>query len=108
MKSVICTLTSDASGLATATSLSSSGYLAGIAIKNDSVLTASALWDVSCTDANGVTLYTNTALFSTADTTVCPALSTYFRYPIAGGVKVYGTNMGNGKVANVIFYIDDQ
>lgn len=108
MKSVVCKLTSDANGNATATSLSSSGYLAGISIQNDATLTASALWDVNVKDLNDVSLYTNTALFSTADTNVCPALSTYFKYPVMGGVSAYGTNMGDGKVANVIIYIDDQ
>lgn len=100
-------LTSSAGGSASDT-VRVNGYVAGIEIVPDSGATQPTdQFDISVTTEGGFVIFNDTGVGNAATEITCPALGTYFKYPVSGTLTIAGANMGNTKGATILLHIQD-
>ena len=110
-------LTSNGSGDASVTITTSGGLLRQLVLVPDSVATPTTSWDVLISDIAGVTLYSDTAIGTSAEVHVPLRAGT-----LTGGtasslieglvcvgtsLTITGANMGAAKKARVYLYLED-
>jgi len=101
------TITSAAGGWGTATISNCQGYIAAIEVNPSAVSVPTASFDIEVDNANGLVIHNKDDYSATATTMTCPPLGTYYKFPVAGTLTVYGADMGSAKVAQVIIYLDN-